>query len=44
VFLGRWIAGLRIAAAWLAGINRMPWPKFLFYNAWAALRGPRRSG
>jgi hypothetical protein len=25
-----------IAAAWLAGINRMPWPVFLFWNA---LRG-----
>src|SRR5437879_3613656 len=25
VFLGRWFAGLRIAAAWLAGINRMHW-------------------
>jgi undecaprenyl-diphosphatase len=33
VFLGRWVAGLRIAAAWLAGMNRMPWPKFLFWNA-----------
>jgi membrane-associated protein len=33
VFLGRWVAGLRIAAAWLAGINRMPWPQFLFWNA-----------
>lgn len=33
VFLGRWIAGLRIAAAWLAGINRMPWPIFVFWNA-----------
>lgn len=33
VFLGRWITGLRIAAAWLAGINRMPWPLFLFWNA-----------
>jgi membrane protein DedA with SNARE-associated domain len=33
VFLGRWIAGLRIAAAWLAGINRMRWPVFLFWNA-----------
>src|SRR4051795_1541540 len=26
VFLGRWVTGLRIASAWLAGINRMPWP------------------
>jgi undecaprenyl-diphosphatase len=33
VFLGRWMAGLRIAAAWLAGINRMPWTTFLFWNA-----------
>jgi undecaprenyl-diphosphatase len=44
VFLGRWVAGLRIAAAWLAGINRMPWPTFLFWNAlggiaWAASVG-----
>jgi membrane-associated protein len=41
VFLGRWVAGLRIAAAWLAGMNKMPWPTFLFWNAlggitWAA--------
>lgn len=33
VFLGRWVAGLRIAAAWLAGVNRMHWPTFLFWNA-----------
>ena len=33
VFLGRWVAGLRIAAAWLAGINRMHWPTFVFWNA-----------
>ena len=33
VFLGRWFAGLRIAAAWLAGINHMPWRTFLFWNA-----------
>src|SRR3954454_5882091 len=33
VFLGRWFAGLRIASAWLAGINRMRWPSFLFWNA-----------
>jgi undecaprenyl-diphosphatase len=33
VFLGRWVAGLRIAAAWLAGINRMSWPTFAFWNA-----------
>jgi membrane protein DedA with SNARE-associated domain len=33
VFLGRWVAGLRITAAWLAGINRMAWPRFVFWNA-----------
>ena len=33
VFLGRWVAGLRIASAWLAGMNRMDWPRFLFWNA-----------
>jgi membrane-associated protein len=33
VFLGRWITGLRITAAWLAGANRMRWPVFLFWNA-----------
>jgi membrane protein DedA with SNARE-associated domain len=33
VFLGRWVTGLRIAAAWLAGINRMHWLTFFFWNA-----------
>src|SRR3954463_10887608 len=33
VFLGRWVSGLRIASAWLAGMNRMRWPVFLFWNA-----------
>lgn len=33
VFLGRWFSGLRIASAWLAGMNRMRWPTFLFWNA-----------
>jgi undecaprenyl-diphosphatase len=33
VFLGRWVTGLRIAAAWLAGISRMPWRVFLLWNA-----------
>src|SRR4051794_13090196 len=37
VFLGRWFAGLRIAAAWLAGINQMRWPSFLFWNATGAV-------
>jgi membrane-associated protein len=33
VFLGRWLPFLRITAAWLAGANRMPWPRFLAWNA-----------
>ena len=33
VFFGRWFSGLRIASAWLAGVNRMAWPTFLLYNA-----------
>ena len=41
VFLGRWVTGLRITSAWLAGVNRMAWPTFLFWNGlggicWAA--------
>jgi membrane protein DedA with SNARE-associated domain len=44
VFLGRWVSGLRIASAWLAGINGMSWPIFLVWNAlggivWAAAVG-----
>lgn len=33
VFLGRWFSGLRIASAWLAGMNHMRWPTFLLWNA-----------
>jgi membrane-associated protein len=33
VFLGRWIAGLRITSAWMAGVTQMRWPVFLFWNA-----------
>ena len=33
VFLGRWVTGLRITAAWMAGVTRMSWPTFLFWNA-----------
>ena len=33
VFLGRWLPFLRITAAWLAGANRMHWPRFLAWNA-----------
>jgi len=33
VFLGRWVALLRIWAAWLAGIAGMRWRSFLLWNA-----------
>ena len=44
VFFGRFIAVLRVLAALLAGINRMPWASFLIANAaggilWAAAFG-----
>ena len=33
VFLGRWVTGMRITAAWMAGVTRMSWPTFVFWNA-----------
>src|SRR5919197_3438687 len=41
VFFARFIAILRFTAAWLAGVTRMTWWRFLFWNAaggvcWAA--------
>jgi membrane-associated protein len=33
VFLGRWVTGLRITAAWMAGVTGMSWPTFVFWNA-----------
>ncbi len=33
VFFGRWVAGLRIWASWLAGMSDMPWRSFLLWNA-----------
>jgi len=44
VFLGRFIAVMRTVTALLAGINEMPWKRFLLFNAaggftWAAAIG-----
>ena len=44
VFFGRFVAVLRAWAAFLAGVNRMPWRRFLAFNAtggilWATLYG-----
>jgi membrane protein DedA with SNARE-associated domain len=33
VVIGRFVAGLRVTVAWLAGLSHMPWPRFVFYNA-----------
>ena len=33
VFLARFIAGLRVTGAWMAGITHMPWRTFLAWNA-----------
>ena len=33
VFFGRFVAILRAFAAFLAGVNRLPWPRFLVFNA-----------
>jgi len=33
VFFGRFITVLRYTAAWIAGLGRMPWWEFLFWNA-----------
>ena len=44
VFFGRFVAVLRYTAAWVAGLGRMHWWKFFFFNAaggicWATLVG-----
>ncbi len=44
VFFGRFVAILRFTAAWIAGLARMKWWRFLFWNAlggiiWATLVG-----
>ena len=44
IFLARFIAVLRVTAAWLAGITRMHWWKFFLWNAaggivWATVVG-----
>jgi membrane protein DedA with SNARE-associated domain len=44
IFIGRFFSVLRVTAAWMAGISRMPWWRFLIWNAaggicWALLVG-----
>lgn len=33
IFLARFVTGIRVTAAWMAGISRMPWWRFLVWNA-----------
>ena len=37
IFLARFVTGLRVVGALLAGISRLPWSEFLVYNAAGAL-------
>src|SRR5262249_23992087 len=44
VFIARFVAVLRVTAAWMAGISHMPWGRFFAWNAaggvcWAVLVG-----
>ena len=44
IFIGRFFSVLRVTAAWMAGVSRMQWLKFLAWNAaggicWAVLVG-----
>jgi membrane protein DedA with SNARE-associated domain len=44
VFIGRFVALLRVLTAVLAGVDQMPWPRFLLFNAcggicWAVVFG-----
>ena len=44
VFIGRFVAILRVTAAWIAGLSHMDWWRFLAWNAaggivWATLSG-----
>jgi membrane-associated protein len=44
VFIARFIVFLRVTAAWLAGLSRMPWRRFVVWNAaggitWATVVG-----
>ncbi len=37
VFIGRWVTGVRVVAAVVAGASHMPWGTFLIYNAAGAI-------
>jgi membrane protein DedA with SNARE-associated domain len=37
VFFGRWVSVARVVVAWMAGIDRMHFPRFFFWNALGGL-------
>ena len=37
VFFGRFVSVLRETIAWVAGLARMAWPRFLFWNAFGGI-------
>lgn len=37
VFFGRFVSVLRETIAWVAGLARMPWSRFLFWNAFGGI-------
>jgi membrane protein DedA with SNARE-associated domain len=37
VFFGRFVSVLRETIAWVAGLTRMSWPRFLFWNAFGGI-------
>jgi membrane protein DedA with SNARE-associated domain len=37
VFIGRFVAVLRVTAAWIAGLSHMHWWRFLFWNAFGGI-------
>lgn len=37
IFLQRWITGVRVIGALVAGTTKMPWPRFLLFNCLGAI-------
>ncbi len=37
IFIQRWITGVRVIGALVAGTTRMPWPRFLLFNCLGAI-------
>jgi membrane protein DedA with SNARE-associated domain len=37
IFIQRWITGVRVIGALVAGTTQMPWPRFLLYNCLGAV-------